>query len=198
MCYNPAKPSIVSIRTHASSTIPAFKVIARSPLETVPARTVFWYILRELILHDAFYVAQWHQRSTHYMLVGHTTKLLGSMILSAHVPGQPEVAYELPAQSPQNVISRSESISKERSGWPARLTKDNGMICEKRQRIATSGRQLCRRFAPGGRIRGFTIRDILGYSITIEVPWEINVSRRTPYTRWYTTHKQQSLHRPIS
>jgi hypothetical protein len=42
-------------------------------------------------------------------------KLLGSMSLSEHVPGQPEVAYELPAQSPQNVMSeREKTISNER------------------------------------------------------------------------------------
>lgn len=35
-----------------------------------------------------------------------TTKLLGSIKRSGHVPGQPEVAYELPAQSPtQHALS---------------------------------------------------------------------------------------------
>ena len=34
-----------------------------------------------------------------------TSKLFGSCNRSAHVPGHPEVAYEFPAQSPQNVIS---------------------------------------------------------------------------------------------
>jgi len=43
--------------------------------------------LSQLMLQDAF------------------TKLDGFKIRSAHVPGQPDVAYELPAQSPQNVIS---------------------------------------------------------------------------------------------
>jgi len=88
MCYKPANPNIVSIRTHASGANLAFKVIVRSPLDIFPTRTVFWYIFKELMLHDAL------------------IKLLGSMILSAHVPGQPEVSYELPAQSPQNVISK--------------------------------------------------------------------------------------------
>ena len=36
----------------------------------------------------------------------HTTKLLGSIKRSVHVPGQPEVAYELPAQSPAGEINR--------------------------------------------------------------------------------------------
>jgi len=34
-----------------------------------------------------------------------TSKLLGSFRRSAHVPGHPDVAYELPAQSPQKVMS---------------------------------------------------------------------------------------------
>ena len=42
----------------------------------------------------------------------HTTKLLGSITLSAHVPGQSEVAYELPAQSPQNVMSVCKPMNK--------------------------------------------------------------------------------------
>ena len=38
-----------------------------------------------------------------------TTKLFGSCNRSAQVPGHPEVAYEFPAQSPQNVMSVAES-----------------------------------------------------------------------------------------
>jgi len=70
------------------STTLASNVLVRFAPEIVPVSTVFWYTLRELILHEAF------------------TMLVGFAILSAHVPGQPEVAYELPAQSPQNVISK--------------------------------------------------------------------------------------------
>lgn len=33
-----------------------------------------------------------------------TTKLAGSINLSWHVPGQPDVAYELPAQSPEGQV----------------------------------------------------------------------------------------------
>ena len=38
-----------------------------------------------------------------------TTKFPGSCNRSAQVPGHPEVAYEFPAQSPQNVMSIAES-----------------------------------------------------------------------------------------
>ena len=38
-----------------------------------------------------------------------TTKFLGSCNRSAQVSGHPEVAYEFPAQSPQNVMSIAES-----------------------------------------------------------------------------------------
>jgi len=38
-----------------------------------------------------------------------TTKFPGSCNRSAQVPGHPEVAYEFPAQSPQNVMSVAES-----------------------------------------------------------------------------------------
>jgi hypothetical protein len=37
--------------------------------------------------------------------VERTTKLLGFSSLSAQVPGQPDVAYELPAQSPVSRLS---------------------------------------------------------------------------------------------
>jgi len=55
----------------------------------VPDNGCFLNTFNELMLHVAF------------------TKLVGSMILSAHVPGHPLDAYELPAQSPQNVISNT-------------------------------------------------------------------------------------------
>jgi hypothetical protein len=99
----------------------------------------------------------------------HTTKLLGSMILSAQVPGHPEVAYELPAQSPQNVISKKQNYQQVYA-WIRRLTKDDGMIVEERQRIATGGRQLCGWLSPGGWIRGLTIRDVLRNGCAIKIP----------------------------
>jgi len=89
MCYNLANPSITSVRTHKiDGTTLGSKAPMRVAPDIEPVRTFFWYTLRELMLHEAF------------------TMLFGSAILSAHVPGQPEVAYELPAQSPQNVMSK--------------------------------------------------------------------------------------------
>jgi len=38
-----------------------------------------------------------------------TTKFSGSCKRSAQVPGHPEVTYEFPAQSPQNVMAKAES-----------------------------------------------------------------------------------------
>lgn len=40
-----------------------------------------------------------------------TTKLLGFSSLSAQVPGQPDVAYELPAQSPVSRLSVERWVS---------------------------------------------------------------------------------------
>lgn len=108
MVYNPAIRSSIS-RTHKMCANPASKVMVRSAPDILPVRTVFRYTLSELMLHEAFYVAYRESENTHPPVsIAHTTKLLGSIILSAHVPGQPEVAYEFPAQSPQNVISEND------------------------------------------------------------------------------------------
>lgn len=92
-----------------------------SALDIEPARTLFWYTLRELMLHEAFYVKYVKENAAIEMLAIRTTMLFGSAILSAHVPGQPEVAYELPAQSPQKVMSGEKE--KERKNSQRRIGK---------------------------------------------------------------------------
>lgn len=55
--YNPVKPSTISIKAQAiDGTTLASKIDARSALDIEPVRTFFWYTLRELILHEAFYM----------------------------------------------------------------------------------------------------------------------------------------------
>jgi hypothetical protein len=48
----------MSIRTQATdgATL-ASKAMPRPALDIVPVRTLFWYTLRELMLHEAFYKA---------------------------------------------------------------------------------------------------------------------------------------------
>jgi len=59
---------------------------------TVPYINCFRYTLRLLIIQVAF------------------SKFFGSCSRSSQVPGHPEVAYEFPAQSPQNVMSKMMDI----------------------------------------------------------------------------------------
>lgn len=51
-----------------------------------------------------------------------TSKFVGSMSLSGHVPGQPEVAYEFPAQSPG---SHKERNKMEALAWDALVIDDD-------------------------------------------------------------------------
>lgn len=75
---------------------------------------VFLYVLSQFILQDAFCKIV-GLAMCHKFTVGkrRTTKFAGSISWLAHVPGQPDVAYELPAQSPQKVISCSAKASGE-------------------------------------------------------------------------------------
>ena len=59
-----------------------------------------------------------------------TTKLFGSCNRSSQVPGHPEVAYEFPAQSPQNVMSTAESQIRDGQsyGWFDELPKMMDML----------------------------------------------------------------------
>jgi hypothetical protein len=69
------------------------------PALTTPATAWRRYTLSQLMLQDAFYVATLSTMGYDYES-HHTLKLDGVKIWSAQVPGQPDVAYELPAQSP--------------------------------------------------------------------------------------------------
>lgn len=73
-------------------------------------RGTFLYTFRLLMDHEAFYPTTQTVLALTTILVL-TTKLAGSIKRSGHVPGHPEVAYELPAQSPQNVMSTRSSMS---------------------------------------------------------------------------------------
>lgn len=71
------------------------------------------YTLRELMIHDAFYVPL--LVNGRKVLGGAlTTKLEGTISISWHVPGQPDVAYELPAQSPECQVQMCPSKNNDR------------------------------------------------------------------------------------
>jgi hypothetical protein len=55
MCYNPAK--VITSRHAINDITQASKAIVRSALDIFPVRDIFWYTLRELMLHEAFYTA---------------------------------------------------------------------------------------------------------------------------------------------
>lgn len=74
-----------------------------APPDTRPASVCFLYTFRLLMFHDAFchdMIFIRHAYCGGDEMGVRTTKLLGSIRRSGHVPGQPDVAYELPAQSP--------------------------------------------------------------------------------------------------
>jgi hypothetical protein len=60
-------------------------------LLTLPYKGCLRYTLSELMLHEAFYNGQ-PLPDERIEIRQHTMKFDGSLILSAHVPGQPDVA----------------------------------------------------------------------------------------------------------
>lgn len=92
------------------------------------------------------------------------------MSRAAHVPGQPEVAYELPAQSPQNVMSEMYIQLRTEVRRNIRRTENDGVIREEFEGVASARRQLRSWLSPGGWIRGLTVCDIQRDSGSIEVP----------------------------
>ena len=102
--------------------------------------------------------------------VPQTSKFFGSCNRSAQVPGHPEVAYEFPAQSPQNVISKARSETR-KSLSRFGLTENDGHVNEElAERIAVRRQESRRRYAPMGWIWS-TGEDILWYGSPVERPW---------------------------
>lgn len=116
----------------------------------------------------------------------HTTKLVGSMRTSEHVPGQPDALYELPAQSPSRnkfrtslgtgsylrTAERDIFIKVNASDRVARreeLTKYDRVILEVLQWITTCGFQGGSRLWPCRGI-GESLLDVHRYGDTVKVP----------------------------
>ena len=74
--------------------------------------------------------------------VPQTSKFFGSCNRSAQVPGHPEVAYEFPAQSPQNVISTVKvGRTLVKSLGHSKLTENDGHVDEEFAERITVRRQ---------------------------------------------------------